>query len=80
MVLIIKPHYPNVSVFIASPSSSNPPQFVEKTGPGQEGAVMVGPRPVVTSYGSLNALLILALSTTLSTLERNREVREVLTK
>lgn len=80
MVLLIKPRYPNVSVVIASPSSSNPPQFVEKTGPGQEGAMMVGARPLVTSYGSLNALLIPALSTTLSPLERNREVREVLTK
>lgn len=72
--------YGKISVFIVSPSSSNPPQFVEKIDPGQEGAMIVGPRPVVTSYGYVNALLILAFSTTLSPLERNREVIEVLTK
>lgn len=47
---------------------------------GREGAITVGPRPVVTSYSQLNALLRLALLTTLIPLERSREVIEVLTK
>lgn len=41
---------------------------------------MVGLRPGVTSNGYLNALCILALSNTLSALERIREVTEILTK
>lgn len=77
---IVQMLWQNIYVFRASPSFLNLPLFIEKQGPGQEGAIMVRPRPVVISYSQVNALLRPALSTTLSPPDRSRELIQVLTQ
>lgn len=73
--------YDKISVCFYSKSLFSQPTSIhreDRVWPGRD--IIMGPWPVVTSYNQVSTYLRPALSTTLSPLECNREVTEVLTK